>query len=347
MAGRGSERSIIQVGDSALAVTLPSWWVRVHGLKARMKVGVEVMADGSLRIIPRSLGEREALSRVVSVSEKMAEGSIVREVVASYLAGFTRIRIVYPPAAYSKVRRLKRILEEVMLGLTLVEEGVGYMEYYVTVDPGSIGFWEAIGKAYRATLSMLKDAINAAERGDLDALKGIPERDTLVDRLYLYASRKANMVLLGLEPFSTLGLSSLAEVPSLVMAAKSIERVADHTVLISGNLHSILASGGVVPESVMNMVKEACHAFEVSGRALLGRSRSAAEEVAEIIDKYPARRIPPQAGRTPQETLIIDSARRILGYSLDIAETVIDLESVRHASEASTAGLRQAGGRQG
>ncbi len=339
--GRSAERSVIQVGDSALAVTLPSWWVRAHGLKARMKVGVEVMADGSLRIIPHTVRERGSLARVVRVTEKRAEGSIVREVVASYLAGFTRIRIEYPPSAYPKVRGLRRILEEVMLGLTLVEEGTGYMEYYVTVDPGSIGFWEAMGRAYKATLSMLRDAIDAAERGDVETLKGIPERDTLVDRLYLYASRKANMVLLGLEPFHTLGLTSLAEVPSLVMAVKSIERVADHTVLIARNSASLLASSGKVPDEALHMVKEAYQAFEISGRALLGRSRRAAEEVAEIIDKYPARRIPTPASPLPEATLIIDSARRILGYSLDIAETVIDLESVRQAMEISTLALNK------
>jgi fumarylacetoacetate (FAA) hydrolase family protein len=58
---------------------------------------------------------------------------------------------------------------------------------------------------------------------------------------------------------------------------------------------------------------------------------------------YPARRIPTPASPLPEATLIIDSARRILGYSLDIAETVIDLESVRQAMELSTATLQQSG----
>ncbi len=339
--GRGAERSIIQVGDSALAVTLPSWWVRTHGLKARMKVGIEVMADGSLRIIPHKIKERGILTKIIRVTEKRAEGSIVREVVASYLAGFTRIRIEHPPSAHPKVRSLKRILEEIMLGLTLVEEGSGYMEYYVTVDPGSIDFWEAMSRAYKATLSMLRDTIDAIERRNIDTLKGIPERDTLVDRLYLYASRKANMVLLGLEPFHTLGLTSLAEVSLLVMAAKSIERVADHTVLIAGNSASLITSGRKVSVEILQMIKEAYQAFEISGRALIGRSRKAAEQVAEVIDRYPARRIPVPISPIPEETLITDSARRILGYSLDIAEIVIDLESIRQAMELSTSASHQ------
>lgn len=140
---RIGERSIIQVGDSALAVTLPSWWVKTHGLKPRMKLGVEVMADGSLRIMPSREKGKNRLINVIRVSGKRAEGSIVREVVASYLAGFTKIRIEYTHDAYNRVMGLRRVLEDVMLGLTLVEEGAGYMEYYVTVDPGSIGFREA------------------------------------------------------------------------------------------------------------------------------------------------------------------------------------------------------------
>ena len=328
------ERSVIQVGESALAVTLPSWWARLHGLKPRMKVLVEVLADGSLRISPRA-ERREPLTRVVKVSEAQAEGSIVREVVASYLAGFGRIRIEYPPQAYPRLRRVKKLLEEVMLGLTLMEEGYGYMVYYVAVDHGSIGFREAIERAYRAALLMLGDTIEAAEAGDLEVLRGIPERDVLVDRLYLYASRKANMVLLGLESFQALGLSTLAEVSSLIMAVKSIERVADHTVLIARNAASLVERGEGLPPQVAQLLREAYEAFRVAGRALIDRSRRAAEEVANLIDRLPGRAPQLPAGGPPEVTLIVDSARRILGYSLDIAEIVIDLESVREAMEAA------------
>lgn len=328
---RVTERSIIQVGDSALAITLPSWWVKAHGLRPRMKLGVEVMADGSLRISPRRERISDQLTSVIHVGDQRAEGSIVREVVASYLAGFTRIRIEYTHDSYNRVVGLRRILEDVMLGLTLVEEGTGYMEYYVTVDPGSIGFWEAVGKAFKATLSMLRITIDSAERKDIESIRGVPERDTLVDRLYLYASRKVNMVLLGLESFQTLGLATLAEVPSLVIAIKSIERVADHTVLIARNTESLLTTGKSLPESVLSMVKKAYKVFETAGRALLGRSKKAADEVAEIIDRYPSRMIPTPRSPLPEATLIVDSARRILGYSLDIAEVVFDLNSVRQA----------------
>ncbi|MET1129156.1 MAG: PhoU domain-containing protein, partial [Thermoproteota archaeon] len=260
----------------------------------------------------------------------------IRDIIASYLAGFSRIRVEYLPEMHPGFRDLKRLLEEIMLGLILVEEGSNYMEFYVAVDPSSIGFWEAVGKAYHATLSMLGDAIELAQRGDAGGLRSIPERDTLVDRLYLYASRNANMVLLGLEHFHTLGLATLAEIPLLVMAVKSIERVADHTSIIAVNAASLVERGEKVPPEALDILKEARAAFETAGRALLDRSREAAERVAEIIDRYPARRVPAQPAGGAEVALLADSARRIIGYSLDIAEIVIDLESVRRASESST-----------
>lgn len=332
------ERSIIQVGDSALAITLPSWWARANGLKPRMRLTLEVMADGSLRVTPRREKARGHLISLIKVSGKRAEGSIVREVVASYLAGFTRIRIEYEHEAYNRILGLRRILEDVMLGLALVEEGAGYMEYYVTVDTGTIGFWEAVDKAFKATLSMMRITIDSARRRDVEALRAIPDRDTLVDRLYLYASRKINMVLLGLEPFQSLGLVALAEAPTLAMAVKSIERVADHTVLIARNTASILTGGKQIPEGVLEMVNNSYRVFETSGKALLGRSKRAADEVAEIIDKYPSRVIPSPTTSIPEAALIIDSARRILGYSLDLAEIVFDLNSVRLAMEQASHG---------
>ena len=339
-AGSRLERSVIQVGDSALAVTLPSWWARLHGLKPRSRVEVEVLADGSLKVTPRRAAGAQQLSRTIRLHEGRARGSIVREVVAAYLAGFSRIRLEYPAAVAGEVRMLRGVLEEVMLGLTLVEEGSGYMEFYVTVDPRAIGFWEAVERAYKVTLSMLRDALDAASAGDLARLESIPERDSIVDKLYLYANRKANMVLLGLEPFQTLGITSLAEIPSILMAAKSIERVADHTVLISRNASRIIRRGEGVPEGVLGLCREALSAFEVSGKALLGRSRKAAEDVAVVIDKYQLRgRDAGAGGPGPLEAVLIaDSARRILGYSLDIAEAVIDLESVREAAGVSSQG---------
>lgn len=330
---KATERSVIQVGESALAVTLPSWWAKIHGIKPKTRVGVEVMADGSLKIIPRTSPSMGELSKVIRVPSSLSERGIIREVIASYLAGFTRIKVEYPPDAYSKISNVKKVLEEAALGLTLLEEGYGYMEYYIVVNVNSMDVWESIRRAYRVTLSMLKDTVDSLRTGSADVLREIPERDTIVDRLYLYFSRKVNMVLLGLEPFQTLSLKSFAEVPSLVRAVKSIERIADHTVLVSLNSYSLVRAGSRVPEDVLRLIEGAYQAFETSGKALLSRDKETANTVAEIIDRQLGERAFTSTGLGLELKLILDSIRRILSYSLDIAEIVIDLEGVREAIE--------------
>jgi phosphate uptake regulator len=330
------ERSIIQIGDSALAITLPSWWVRANNLKSKMKITIETLPDGSLKLIPIKPVNKVSLEKTIKVSEKQDKGSIVREVVASYLSGFLKIKIEYPYKAYEKIRKLKSLLEKLMLGLTLVEEGNGCIEYYVAVDISSIDFKDAIFKAYKTTLSMMRTTLDGIKKNDVNLLAEVPERDTIVDKLYLYTNRKANMVLLGLESFDSLGLTTVAEVPSLLIAVKSIERVADHITLISTNSLKILENREKLDNDIIKLIEQAGKAFEISGKALTGLSKKVAEDIAEIIDSYPVKNQVTQNHLKPELPLIIDSTRRILGYSLDIAEAVIDLEYIRNAAKGKS-----------
>jgi len=152
----------------------------------------------------------------------------------------------------------------------------------------------------RISGEMLDDVARGVGGRDPGVLELVVERDQLVDKLYLYMARQITMAMNGMLALGELGVSSTAEVVHLFLALKSMERVADHATIMS---QRILGGSETVYEEASSLGYRSM--LESEATRALGR------------------------GDNPVKFLIIDSLRRIVGYSLDILEAAIDISTVR------------------
>ncbi len=328
---RMEARRVQLTGRSSYVISLPKSWAKRHGISKGSQVFVEELADGSLRIIPKRPERKEKTVKEVSFSKEKEVSDVLREVLAAYLAGYDIVKVKASGASRKEINRIKEILEENVLGFDVLEESSSEITFYAVIDQSSIKFMDALSKAFLVAESMIRDVGLGIETKSAEILRGVIERDQIVDKLYLLGMRQLTVCLLRGTDVSEIGIKSPAMIPHVFLAAKSVERVADHCCTISSEAISILSEGDL-PEDVLSRVKMAERAFLEAKKALLRRGKEA-PRVAKILEVMRKESVPKEYEvMDPRIRAILESVRRIISYSLDIAEVSIDLRAIEELS---------------
>ncbi len=336
---RSYKRRIQLTGRSTFIVSLPKEWVVSMGGSAGSEVIITPEPDGSLRLRLASAPSRQdRLVRVLDFSSGLEIQSAIRNVISSYIAGYDEVHLIYPPGEEGKASRVKEIVENAILGFNVLEESPGRLVFVSVVDPKSLELWKAFRRASRIAHSMLEELASSIEEGNRRGLAIIVERDNLVDKLYLYIARQLTQALMGRHPLQELGLETPAEALHMFLAAKSVERVADHAYLIASRASAAEDLGLLKP--IAPRIAEAASLFQDVTEALAGIDVEAAASVARSVEKLRAA-LDVEAVKAPPNPLYhlaLDSVRRVVGYCLDLAEATIDLAALREMTRRSRAG---------
>lgn len=336
---------IVQVtGRSTYIISLPKEWARSVGIGKGSTVYLEVLPDGSLRVAPRPDAKRDQLSSLIDASKYGDASSLIREIISHYLAGYTSIKVVYDLEQKDMVERVKEVIESSILGLSVLEGTATSMTFYAVLDPASMGLEDAISKLVSDAAHMLEDTLEGLVNRDCDLLEGVTGQDQLVDKLYLLIAKQLTIALMNPVNVTRFGLETPAEAPHLFLAAKSVERIADHASIVARSALDFLKEGGNddLPERIVRSMKEAVQLFKDVSAALTDPNKERAEEVAKLIEKVERGPVPGARYRDPRLYAMMESIGRIFGYSLDIAEAIIDVSTVREAVRLLTAPFTEA-----
>jgi len=121
----------------------------------------------------------------------------------------------------------------------------------------------------------------------------------------------------------------------LLLASKSVERLADHVAAIALHALSLVESGkGEVIKPVMPLLRNVPPLLSKLSRAFTELSQALAEEV--IVEAKEGKRREKEVrsrclseGAPPELSYVLESVRRIYAYAVDIAEAVIDVVAIR------------------
>ena len=326
-------RRVQVTGGSTYIVSLPKEWVRLQGIERGSLVEVEVLPDGSLLIRPGESGGRGREKRVAVVSARDKKPAmIIREIVSLYVAGYDVIELSYSDRDYEAVAAARNVLSRILLGFDVLEEERGRTRFYVVLDEGSIGFWDAYSRMARTATSMLETLSEAVEKLDSRLASMVAERDDLVDKLYLLQSRQLTLALMGEESLEELGLTTYAEALHIFLAIKSIERIADHATLIA---EAFQASPEPIAEcNAAAILRAEAGLLRKASKLLEKPDPAAAHQLAEESgETRRATRKCKERGTGAEELRAYDSMERIAGYLQDIAEAAIDVISIRSKKE--------------
>ncbi len=326
-------RKVQLTGGSTYIISLPKEWIKNVRLTSGSEVLIEIQPDYTLKIIPENKKlEQQVNNKEIEITPETIN-TAVTEVLSAYLAGYNKIKIKYKNIDIESIRKIIDSAINKALGLEVLEEKANELTLYSVINTTSLTMQEAMEKMMNTTRSMLEDVEKNLIKIDEDSLCSIIDRDNVVDKLFLLVMRQLNQVLLGELSTSQLGLTTLPEALYVVITVKSIERIADHAVLISKNMLNapkrIMITDQVV--NLFSLAKEAymnaIRGFNKKDKRYINKAITIAIESNRLEEKIRLN-ITSLTG-SPEIYPILDSIKRIRAYSLDIAESTSNIITIR------------------
>ncbi|MEG9193907.1 MAG: phosphate uptake regulator PhoU [Candidatus Methanoglobus sp.] len=294
-------RKIFRSGKGSYILTLPKEWIRKKGLKEGDVLYLET-SDEHILILARHHRNKKAL---LDLGNSNFE-EVVRRIIAYYLANYDMLRV---KVHSDEQRRAIAFASDILIGMEIMEDTGDEMELMVYLDSSRIDVEELIGRIANVCISMLSDFVKLSfGEFDRSVVSSIIIREGEVDRLCFLILRIAG---------------NLKFHRSF---ARIMERIADH---IDHMAEAILNLGKSYDE--LSIGKDVLEILKLSSMAFQKSEIEMAEEVLQKAAKLKGKIINLQEkiiNYSKSEIIalktILDGMERILAYSCDIAEIVID-----------------------
>lgn len=331
-------RKIQLMGGSTYIVSLPKEWAVRAGIRRGSLVTLSLEPDGTLRIIPSERKPHEAFSTSIKVTRETTRGTLIREIMSRYLAGYKIIKIVFEAENFVLRRSIRDVITRKLIGAEVLQEDIRELVLQILVNVEELPIDVIVRRMGNIALNMLRDGVyglSNINETDRETFKDIVERDDLVDKLYLYGLRQLHAAVKGYLNIEETGLRGISEVLPYGVVLKSIERVADHAAYIAYNCIEMFESLRSVREvkGIADFASTIIRFFEDSVNTFLDRDKFGAHKLMDSIPTSTHEREKKLAGQLPRLSaktaiplrLILGSYRRVSDYSADILEATLDL----------------------
>jgi phosphate uptake regulator len=321
-------------------------------LNAGDQVALIRETDNSLSILPFISGLRDSLNEVNAiVLPDDSSSTVKRKVVSMYLAGYDIIHLKLKSGRIDPSLRdgVREVVKRNLIGTEIIADASDNITLQVLLSMPELSINTAIRRMYLIASSMHRDAILAVTERSHELAKEVIKSDDEVDRFSLYISRNLVMAMENGRMLREMRLENPADCLSYRVAAKSIERVADHA---CGIADKAIKLKDKIPEKSLQKIEKMSHfALTVLGNsveALLRRDYHLADKTVDIaenirtleddvmvsIEKYN------NAHDQANIRLALENIRRTAEYASDIAEVAIN-ETIDEVTENHSTSRRR------
>ena len=320
-------------------------------LKAGDQVTLVRELDNSLSIVPIVAGLPESLNEVIAVVlPSESSNTLKRKVVSMYLAGYNIIHLKLKSGRMHPALRdaVREVVRRNLVGTEMISDASDNITLQVLLSVPELSVNTAIRRMYLIASSMHKDAMSALTELNHELAKEVIKSDDEVDRFSLYVSRNLVMAMQNGRVLREMGLKNPSDCLSYRVAAKSIERVADHACGIADK--AIKLKDKIPKESLQKIEKMSHLALTVLGdsvEALLRRDYQLAdktvdnaENIRTLEDDVMTAIEKDRVHDAANIKLAIENIRRTAEYASDIAEAAMD-ETIDEVIEKHSASRRR------
>jgi len=332
-------RKIQRTGGSTFTVSLPKEWVSEMKLKPGDPLYIRTLDNASLVITPGPpRHEGDAGEAVIRISSKDDPHTIARRLISLYLIGYSVVRIVSGDGRITPAQRnvVKGCAKGKLVGVEIITDQPDEMVLKVLVRHPDLSVRDALRRMAMISSSMLRDAIAAVRALDRRLAAEVMAMDDEVDRFSMYVIRQLKAAVDDRRLIGEVGLRRPRDCLGYRLIVKSVERIGDHAAAIAENLGVI--SRPVDPELMRGMEQMgdfAMRTFNAAIGSLFNEDGGSAEDVilgAEKIGDVERRLVAlmSTSARGAEHAalrLMLESLRRVVEYSCDIAEVVLNLTS--------------------
>ena len=328
-------RKVQFTGRSTYVLSLPKRWIEEMHLKAGDQVTLVRELDNSLSVVPIFTAARESHNEVTAlISPSESGNTLKRKVVSMYLSGYNIIHLKIKSGRMNPALReaAREVVRRNLVGTEMISDASDNITLQVLLSLPELSINTAIRRMYLIASSMHKDALSALAELNYELAREVIRSDDEVDRFSLYVFRNLVMAMQNGRVLREMGLKNPSDGLSYRVAAKSIERIADHAYNIADK--AIMLRDKIPKDSLQKIEKMSHLALTVlndSVESLLRRDyqladktvdnakniRTLEDEVLKAIEKDKIRDI-------SNIKLVLEDIRRTAEYASDIAEAAMN-----------------------
>ena len=346
-------RKVQCTGRGSYIISLPKEWVQDIGLKKGSEIAFNVQSDSSLTLVPRKLKERDEENEKTRLKEyhivadpKGDPQSTYRMTKALYAIGADIIRIHFKSTenAAKQKTEIKNLARDTFLGSEIIEETPDEITFQILIRHSEFPIEKAVRRMAIIALLANRDAISSLKNRSMEMFQSVINAHNDVDRLALYVVRQLKW---GIERnlFRELGFKTPKEFLLYRIAVNDIKNIGENAL----NIVNSLATFQKLVEDQTLFIKEpideeiysqlfsfnslAHQLFEEATRAMFKREYKDAEKIIskresfvplenELIRLMSSKKLDPNIAAILR--LILDSSRRIMDYSKNMAELTLN-----------------------
>ncbi|MAK89306.1 MAG: hypothetical protein CL995_03945 [Euryarchaeota archaeon] len=336
-------RKLQLTGGSTYIVSLPKRWVVEHQLSAKDDVRIEWRPSGSLRVSAETTSVRKRRQVEIDLQE-ISRDFILDHLIGAYLSGAQNIRIISKSGIDREHRRELRRFIQTTRGVEIANESDYSVEMITLLNPAEMPLHSSLNRMYLLVSSQIRDVVEVLTGGDVTILEDSEEREKEVDALRLLLERQVGQILESASIETSFGTTrwEAAELSNIV---RTLERIGDHCYILSrlcvyqevpNNLSSAELPVSVIPiwqssikQLIANLRKRKVKEIHDAKSNL----ESAIMNLREYEDSLWDMKL------QSTDALFLDklseSLRRILAYTVDMAEILINIHTHRNSTEVT------------
>ena len=331
-------RKLQYTGGSSYIVSLPKKWIQDLGLRQGDHVVIMRQGNSILQIAPASnRAAKEQKEATIEVGKDNNPYFIARKLIALYFLGFNVITIVPKEDRLLVEQRevIKSIVRRVLMGTEIIADSATGITLQVLINLLDLSVDAAFKRMLLIAKSMYRDTLLALKENNIELAEEVVKSDDEVDRFSFYIIRQLKIAIKNEHLLKEIGLEESRNCLGYRLIAKSVERVADHAVVIAKDIiearrHPLNKD---VIEKISNMSYFALEVLDDACLSMFKRDYEAADraiEKARKIDEMEKAILrvvskPRDANELYRIKLITENIRRVAEYASDIAEIVLNM----------------------
>jgi len=180
------KRKVVKQGPATLMISLPSKWVKEHGINQGDEVDLIEKREGLL-ISTQSVAEGQFCE--IELKDIKQPRQISRPIFIQFRKGYDVMKIKFDDK--SILDNIRRYLD-VMMGFEIIEQGSNYCVIKNVAKIDSSEFKGLFRRYFLVTLRMADESIDFIKKKDFDALKDTALLENTQNKLYATCSRMVN-----------------------------------------------------------------------------------------------------------------------------------------------------------
>lgn len=331
-------RKVQKVGYSTITVSLPTEWVKQNKIAPGDLVFILSEKDGSLKIMPGHMAQREEADEYVINADACEEpGMLERIIVGSYMLGRDVIRITslarIEKAHVDEVRRIVRKL----IGLGILEETPKEILLQCSVDPTKFKLDMLIRRLSIIASTILSEAMQALVDRNAPLAEEAINREDEADMIYYLAVRLVLSAQVKPDIAEQIGVTDLLFLPAARLMLQYLELIADYSEDIAKEIIQLEIYRDRLPndfvDSIFNLGELTQTIFQKAVDCVFSRDLKVANSLLEMKTALEA-----ESNRYMEEAPEIPYLRAVLSTLNKIADkgaTIADISINRALEEES------------